>query len=322
MEDWEVWQAQAAEVAAQLNADVRALDEEYLSSGDESTLRGFWPRFRDLKERVRVAPAIRLEDKLDLERKLRTMGSRAYKAQEGAYGRSAERKAELLETIGGFRERAESLSTPRELRGLRREVDAVRRTFDAGPPLVPADRQQVWDAWRAASEDVWSRLTAAWEENERHLREALDAARAHVGEGRTAEARKAIGTFVEGLRGREVRQESLNAMKAEAEAIRREVEAIEERQAADREASRMPEVPAVEIWRAELARSREAEARLQAEVDTLDQQYREAASVIEGAVVRGTLVDKKRRLSEYQRTIKTLEQRIEAVQEAPLIPVG
>jgi transposase len=55
-------------------------------------MRGFWPRFRDLKERVRTAPAIRLEAKLDLERRLRSLGSRAYKAQEVVYAHSSERK--------------------------------------------------------------------------------------------------------------------------------------------------------------------------------------------------------------------------------------
>jgi hypothetical protein len=39
-------------------------------------------------------------------------------------------------------------------------------------------------------------------------------------------------------------------------------------------------------------------------------------------MVRGTLVDKKRRLSEYQRTSRALEQRIEAAEEVPLMTAG
>jgi hypothetical protein len=96
----------------------------------DSTLHGFWPKFRDLKERVRTASAIKLEAKLDLERRLRSLGSRAYKAQEGAYAQSGERKTNLLTTIQDLRQRAEAAVDPRDLRTVRREVDAVRQRFD------------------------------------------------------------------------------------------------------------------------------------------------------------------------------------------------
>jgi hypothetical protein len=323
MEDWQQWQIQADQVATQLNADLTSLENEYFSESADTTFRGFWPRFRDLKERVRIAPAIRLEDKLDLERRLRTLGSRAYKAQEGTYARSGERKAELLATIAEHRQRAESLQNPRDLRNLRRELDAVRETFDSGPPLVPADRQQVWDAWKAASQDVWSRLTSAWGENETFLRALLDSAREQFDAENWDELRRSVGRFFESLRGREARQESLNAMKTEAENMRRRADEAEEQRVSHRIASQAAQaVPTIDVWRAELKRSRDTEERLADEVATLDKQFRETSSLLEQAMVRGTLVDKKRRLAEAQRSIRTLEQRIEGAEEAPLIPAS
>jgi hypothetical protein len=323
MEDWQQWQIQADQIAAQLNEELRALENEHFSETSDTTFRGFWPRFRDLKERVRIAPAIRLEDKLDLERKLRTLGSRAYKAQEGAYARSGERKAELLSIISEYRQRSEGMQTPRDLRSLRRELDTVRESFDSGPALVPADRQQVWDAWKEASQEVWTRLVAAWGENEAYLRQFLDVAREQFEAGNMEEARRASGKFFESLRGREARQESLNAMKAEVETIRRRADEREERRASERATSQAAQVvPAMDTWRADLKRSREAEERLEEEVATLEKQYRETSSILEQAMVRGTLVDKKRRLSEHQRTIRTLEQRIESAEEVPLISAG
>src|SRR5947209_15886426 len=136
MEDWQEWQQRADEVAAQLSNEVADLEAKYLAENGDPTFRSFWPRFRDLKERVRTAPAIKLDAKLDLERRLRTIGSRAYKAQEGAYAQSGGRKEELLGIIGELRSRAESADVPRELRALRRDLDAARGQFSTGPALV------------------------------------------------------------------------------------------------------------------------------------------------------------------------------------------
>ena len=323
MEDWQQWQIQADQVAAHLNQELKALEVDYFSESIDAGFRGFWPRFKELKERVRIAPAIRLEDKLDLERKLRSLGSKAYKAQEGTYARSGERRVELLASIAEHRSRAEGIEDPKELRAVRRQLDSVREAFDKGSPLVPADRQQVWDAWKEASQNVWTRLTEAWAENEAHLRQTLDSAREHLSAQRYGEARNAVGRFFESLRGREARQEVLNSLKAEAESLRHEAERVEEQKASGRVASQQAQaVPTIDVWRAELKKSRESEIRLEEEVLALERQYQDSGALLEQAMVRGTLVDKKRRLSEYQRTSRALEQRIEAAEEVPLMTAG
>lgn len=147
MEDWQQWQLRADQIAADLGRELDVLDQEFFSESGDQSFRRFWPRFRDLKERVRTAPAIRLEAKLDLEKRLRGIGARAYKAQEAAFAQSDERKGELLQMIEGFRAAAEKMTSPRELRTLRRDLDRVREQFDTGVPLSPADRQKLWDAW-------------------------------------------------------------------------------------------------------------------------------------------------------------------------------
>jgi hypothetical protein len=81
-------------------------------------------------------------------------------------------------------------------------------------------------------------------------------------------------------------------------------------------------VSTIDVWRAELKKSRESEARLEEEVLALEKQYQDSGALLEQAMVRGTLVDKKRRLSEYQRTSRALEQRIEAAEEVPLMSAG
>ncbi len=323
MEDWQEWQIRADQIAESLNADVRSLDAEYFSAESANNLRSFWPRFRDLKERVRTAPAIRLEAKLDLEKQLRGLGARAYKLQEATFSRSNGRKDEILAAIAALRETVDALKTPRELRTVRRDIDRIREQFDAGSPLVAPDRQAVWDAWREASQFVWQRLTAAWDENEAYLRAILVEARQHAESSNVEGVRQSVGRFFEALRTREAKQESIVQMKAEAEGIRREVEALQERRQTQRVASQAAQsVPAIDSWKAEVQRNREAIARLASDVAELERQIESSTSILEQAMVRGSLVDKKRKLSEYERSTRVLEQRIETSEEAPLMSAG
>lgn len=399
MEDWQQWQIRADEVAAGLNKDVDSLEHDFFGAETDSTFRAFWPRFRELKERVRIAPAIKLDDKLGLERRLRGLGSRAYKAQEATYAQSGTKKNELLETIGNLRGQSETLATPRELRELRRELDAVRTQFDAGSGLVPADRQAVWDAWRNTNQFVWQRLNELWSENETYLREIVDSGRQDAERGNAQGARQAVGRFFEALRTHEAKQASINLLKGEAEGIRRTVDEIptartpvqampeyrlgeeppvsrgtpehrtsrratehrteehrpserrnaehrterrehrtaeprggerrggenrgsEHRSAAAYSTQQSSSVPALETWRTEADRNRESIARLQSEVDALDREFQASESILEQAMVRGNLVDKRRKLSELERSTRALDQRIERSEDVPLIPVG
>jgi hypothetical protein len=323
MEDWQEWQIRADGVAESLNNDVETLEKDFFSPESDGNLRAFWPRFRDLKEKVRTAPAIKLEAKLDLERRLRNLGSRAYKTQEATFAQSGGRKEELLASIASLRTPADTLDNARELRNLRRELDRVREQFGSGSPLVSSDRQQVWDAWREASQHVWQRLTATWEQNEIELRAVLADARQQLENGNANGTRQAVARFFEGLRAREARQEAVVQMKAEAEGLRREADSIEQRKEVQRSASQaVSVVPAVDGWRAELGRNREAIARLSEDVSSLEKQFEESTSILDQAMVRGNLVDKKRKLTEYERSTRALEQRIEQTEEVPLMSAG
>ncbi len=325
MEDWQEWQIRADQIAADLGVEVDSLEAAYLSPDlSEFNYRGFWPKFRDLKERVRTAPAIRLEPKLDLERRLRGIGSRGYKAQEQAYGRSAERKSSLLESIAELRSTAERENTPRGLRGLRKAFDLMREEFDSGVSLMPPDRQAVWDAWREANQFAWQRLVDMWSANEVELREALSAARRAVEQGKAAAGRQGVGRFFDQLKTKEVRQDAVQRMKAEADTIRRDADQLDEQAAATQRTAQQvaPTLPSADVWRSELARNRQLAERFSSEVAALELQVREVDSILEQAMLRGTLVDKKRKMNDLERTNRQLEQRIEQTEESPLISIG
>jgi hypothetical protein len=85
----------------------------------------------------------------------------------------------------------------------------------------------------------------------------------------------------------------MTALKSEAELIRREADQSESRKVAERVVSQQAQVvPAVDSWRSELERNRESIARLQEEITVLDYQFQSSASILEQAMVRGSLVDK------------------------------
>jgi hypothetical protein len=324
MEDWQEWQIRADQIAVDLGAEIDKLEQDFFSSdAGEINLRAFWPRFRDLKERVRTAPAIRLEDKLSLERRLRPLGAKAYKEQQAAVAQSSARKAELLTAIASLRSNAEAETSPRNLRNMRREFDAIRESFDAGPALVAGDRQAVWEAWRESNQFAWLRLQELWAVNETVLRDIVDEARRHVETGNGAAARQSANKFYETLKSHETKQDAISAMKAEFESIRREAEGVEERKAAASVPTpKMSSVSASDAWRNDLTRNRDSVRRLQEEVTVIEKQVAESTSILEQAMIRGTLVDKKRKLSELERTNRTLEQKLSQAEQSPVLSVG
>lgn len=319
MEDWQEWQIRADRIAGSLNEQVDSLESEYFGEETPDNLRGFWSRFRQLKEDVRTAPAIRLEAKLELERRLRSLGSRAYKVQQQVNTTSGNRKEELLASISELHSAIEAAESPRDLRMLRRQLEPLRARFETGPALVPADRQVVWERWRNTNQFAWDRLTTAWRENEAYLRGILEQAKDGLENGNANAVRQLVARFFESLRTHETKQETMNRLKADAESLREQAGRLDERRAADLLASRGPAVSPVESWRTELDRNRETLARLQEEVVSLEQQVQETRSVLDQAMLRGPLNEKRQRVAELERANRNLEQRLEAADEAPLM---
>jgi len=151
----------------------------------------------------------------------------------------------------------------------------------------------------------------------------LSSARQNLDRGNANAARTDVRRFFEALKTHEAKQDIINGMKAEADAIRRESEEVEDRRQSARIAASTPSIPAgnpVGGWRSELERNRESISRLSEEANELERQVNEAQSVLEQAMVRGNLVDKRKKITELERANRALEQRIGQTEEAPLIP--
>ena len=198
LEDWQEWQIRADKAAEDASGPRRA--DFHLSEPGRGGIRRprLWPRFRDMKERVRIAPAIRLEAKLELERRLR------HRSKSLQVPRSGERPIGRAQSGSsdphrGLRATAEKESSPRALRGFRRSFDALRQEFDKGADLVPSDRQAVWDAWRDANQFSWQRLVDIWEANKQELRSILTDVRQQIERGNGPAARQGLTRFFEAI---------------------------------------------------------------------------------------------------------------------------
>lgn len=237
--------------------------------------------------------------------------------------RSAGRKADLLPRLEAVKTYASTESSPRELRGVRRDLDALRKEFDSDPELAPADRQELWETWRAVNQFVWDRVTARWGENETVLRGILTQARQDLERGNPNAARQNTRRFFETVKTHEAKQDVVSDLKNEADAIRREAEEAEERKATPRFAGvSAPGVNALDTWRSELERNRSALTRLSEEAAEIEQRVNSADSILEQAMLRGTLVEKRKKVVELERANRRLEQRIGQTEESPLIPTG
>jgi predicted nucleic acid-binding Zn-ribbon protein len=83
-----------------------------------------------------------------------------------------------------------------------------------------------------------------------------------------------------------------------------------------------PAVNALDTWRTELERNRDALSRLSEEAAEIEQRVNSAPSILEQAMLKGSLVEKRKKVVELERANRRLEQRIGQTEESPLIPTG
>src|SRR5919202_2459726 len=71
------WEQRADQIAAELGESVSHIEDEFWPEPPGGSFRQFWPRVKELNEQVRTAPAIKLDDKLQLQHRLNELCHRA-----------------------------------------------------------------------------------------------------------------------------------------------------------------------------------------------------------------------------------------------------
>src|SRR5690348_14428099 len=77
----EEWERRADKFAAAATAELTELENRFWPEPEHGSFRGFWPVVRSLNERVRIAPAIKLDDKLTLQHRINELCQRARRDQ-------------------------------------------------------------------------------------------------------------------------------------------------------------------------------------------------------------------------------------------------
>src|SRR5579872_1057447 len=198
------WQRLADEVAAEVSSALDQIEARFWPEPSDPSFRTFWPEIRSLSERLRTAPAIDIENKLALLGRIRQLTKRAREDQEVYFTEQRHRKQELLDRIEEARASALATSNPEEIRQLRQELASMRDSISEVQLPTRGDRQETWQTWQDASQQVWEHLRQIWSKNEEEQTSLLDEARSQLDRGQVKEARERIRQFSALARDQEV----------------------------------------------------------------------------------------------------------------------
>jgi len=308
------WQRLADQYAESMNNDVSLLERDFWPHPPGGSFRAFWPRVRELNERVRTAPAIKLDDKLALQRRLNDLSQRARQDQKGARRENASRKQALLEAVDLARESLAQADAVEQVQEIREDLAALRqRISELDASFRREDRQQVWNAWQAANQTAWERVNELWRANEVYLASLLDQAQQSLEAAEVRVAKDTIKTFHEGVRARECTHRSLRGLRARAHALWAEADEIAKRKH-DAYLANMSK--RVSHWKA--ARERHARIRsdLARQIEELERRAAGAATDVGAALVRGQVAERRKALADVEAADRSLAKQIEEVESA------
>ena len=310
------WQRLADEVASEVGGALDAIEAEFWPEASDPSFRSFWPRIRELSERLRTAPAIDIQVKLSLLGRIRQMTKRARQDQEVFFTEQRHRKQELLDQFEEIVSKALGSNSPEEVRAARQELAGLREALNNTPMPTRGDRQEVWDKWHTASQKVWEHLNSLWSANESELSSLLGEAHSRLDRGNLREAREFIRRFNTASHEQEVSHKSGRVLRARANELWREADEVGR---AKHEAFMAGAPEKVERMKQVKGRNAQAIAKIRAEISELEQN--ESAGGVAAAFARAMMSDKLRELERLESTNDSLESRIEST-EAALSTVG
>ena len=309
--DPQEWQRLADEVAAEVSSELDAVESEFWPEPSDPSFRTFWPRIRTLSERLRTAPAIDIENKLALLGRIRQLTKKAREDQEVYFSEQRHRKQELLDRIEELRSAALGTDDPEEIRSHRQDLAAMRQLLTEVQLPTRGDRQETWQAWQTATQEVWDHLSAVWTEAENDLNQLLDNAQVRLDRGQVREARELVRKFNEQVKDREVSHKSSRTLRSRANAIWKDANEVGK---AKHEAFVATAPQRVERWKQVKGKNAAAITRLRAEIEQLEQNM--DASSVAAAFARAMMDDKVRELDRLETTNDSLEERIESTEAA------
>jgi hypothetical protein len=312
--DAEEWQRLADRIAAVLGAEVSALEQDFWPEPRDGSFRAFWPRVRELNERVRIAPAIKLDDKLALQHRLNELCQRARRDQKVLQQRVVSQKQELLDAVAIASASVEDAHSIDELQEVRRDLSGLRERIAAlDPAFRREERQDLWNAWQIANQSAWERLNRLWGENERVLSALLDEAQESLRGGEPRAAKDRIKAFHAAVTERECAHRTLRALRARANGIWRDADELSRQ----KHAAYLSNVgKRVQHWRSMREKNERTRFELARQISELEARAAAATTDVGAALVRGHLAERRRTLAEIEAADRDLARQIDAAELA------
>lgn len=308
------WQQLADRCASRLNEDLSVVETDVLSHPTSSSFPNFWPRVRELNERIRTAPAIKLEDKLALQRRLNELCQSVRQTQKVRQRQNAAQKQQLLESVSIARESLVDAETIEETQQVRADLAALRTQIaELDASFRRDDRQEIWNAWQAANQAAWDRVNAVWCANQAHLSAMLDNAQAKLAARDPRAAKDQIKAFHEAARSHECSHRSLRVLRGRAHDLWTVADELSRKK---HEAYVSSAGKRLTYW--STVRERHARARLELarQIANLEERAESAPTSVGAALVRGQVAERRRALAAMEAAERALAKRIEAAESA------
>jgi hypothetical protein len=281
---------------------------------DSIVLQPFWVRVRELNERVRTAPAIKLDDKMALQHRLNDLCQKAREHQKDVQQRANVVKRELLDGLTLVRDALEGDPLLPQVHEVRADLQVIRDRLNSAHGLLRrADREEVWRRWQELNQAAWERLNALWRANEQRLGSGLDEVVNLIAAGDVRSAKDRVKTFHQQASELECSHQGLRRLRSRANTLWREAN---ERARQKHEAYLANVGKRLDSWRALRHRNALAMATITDEISRLEYQAGNASTPVAAAMLRGQVAERRRALLEVQAADRDLEQRISSAESA------
>ncbi len=308
------WEELADHIALQLHDAISRLEEHAWALPIDRFGQTFWPQVRELNQRVRTAPAIKLDDKLALQRRMNELCQRARQHHKSLHQRANQEREELCDAIGLAREALDGKPSLADVHQVRADLAALRERLRSVESLLRrTDRQQIWHAWQQTNQLAWSRLNELWQSNERILIALLDEAQEWLASGETRAAKERIKAFHLAASSHECAHQRLRALRARASTLWEEANAHAREK---HEAYLIHARKRLDSWKVTRERNSRLVADIAHEISKLEQQAGHASTDVAAAMARGQIAERRRALAEVEVMNRDLQQRISAAESA------
>lgn len=309
MEEAELWEQQADAAATALGQEIDGIEEGW--PGPTENFRSFWSRVKDLNERIRTAPAIKLDDKLQLQHRVNELCHRARSEQRQRAERLREIETKLGEGLDLAQETLAEAVTIAVVQEVRADLALLRSQIESSS--APLRKTGLWERWQAINHAAWTKLTELWDSNESILAAILDAADARVQQADARGAKEEIKRFHATSAELECSHRALKGLRSrahetwkKADELGREKHARYLEQAAGR----------VERWRQAQARRHRQRASIEHDIAVLERELDRSSSGVGQALLRGQIEERRKALISLQSEEQELERQIENVERA------